>query len=41
MLFFLYEKIVMRAGDDEQMVNYEWPNENINFSCKINNLGSL
>ena len=22
---FIYEKIVMRAGDDEQIINYEWP----------------
>ena len=21
----IYEKIVMQAGDDEQMINYEWP----------------
>ena len=21
----IYEKIVMRAGDDERMINYEWP----------------
>ena len=21
----IYEKIAMRAGDDEQMINYEWP----------------
>ena len=22
----IYEKIVMEAGDDEQIINYEWPN---------------
>ena len=21
----IYEKIVMRAGDDERMINYDWP----------------
>ena len=21
----IYEKIAMREGDDEQMINYEWP----------------
>ena len=21
----IYEKIAMRAGDDERMINYEWP----------------
>ena len=26
----IYEKITIRAGDDGQMINYEWPNfENI------------
>ena len=22
---FIYEKIAMQAGDDEQIINYEWP----------------
>ena len=22
----IYEKIAMREGDDERMINYEWPN---------------
>ena len=22
----IYEKIAMQAGDDEQIINYEWPN---------------
>ena len=22
----IYEKIAMRAGNDERMINYEWPN---------------
>ena len=27
----IYEKIVMEAGDDEQIINYEWPNLATNF----------
>ena len=25
----IYEKITMWAGDDEPMINYEWPNNNM------------
>ena len=29
----IYEKIVIQAGDDERMINYEWPYED-NFVTK-------
>ena len=31
----IYEKIAMRAGDDERMINYEWPNNCWIFLKKI------
>ena len=26
----IYEKIAMRVGDDERLINYEWP-----YMCKM------
>ena len=37
----IYEKITMQEGDDEQIINYEWPySKSMLFSeiCKLNKL---
>ena len=37
----IYEKIAMRVGDDERMINYEWPNIAKAHSKNIKNQFSL
>ena len=37
----IYEKIVMQAGDDEQMINYEWPLTNSQNTLAPNSMHKL
>ena len=32
----IYEKIAMRAGYDERMINYEWPCSDTIFTATVN-----
>ena len=37
----MYEKMVMWAGDDEQMINYEWPRSQLPVLSFVNILHLL
>ena len=38
---YYLQKIAMRAGNDERMINYEWPNKNTWKSLDDENLKTL